>query len=326
MGQFIKMTSIDFFYKIKPLIPRRLQIALRRMSASYTRRRTGHIWPISPEAAGAPEGWPQWPDNKKFALILIHDVDTVLGLENCLKLMNLEKRLGFRSSFNFVPEGYLTPEPVRQSLMDSGFEVGVHGLKHDGKLFVNRRKWETKARRINEYLREWDAVGFTSPSMLRNLDWTSELNIEYGCSTFDTDPFEPQPDGFHTIFPFWARNNANTKKYVELPHTLPQDYILFVILREQDNRIWKNKLDWVAANGGMALLNVHPDYINFEETSCSREQYPIGHYTDLLEYVDAKYAGQYWHVLPRELAQYWRSLMLENSRAARAANRGVKAP
>jgi hypothetical protein len=99
-----------------------------------------------------------------------------------------------------------------------------------------------------------------------------------------------------------------------------------VILREQDNRIWKNKLDWIAANGGMALLNVHPDYINFEGTSCSREQYPIGHYTDLLEYVDAKYAGQYWHVLPRELARYWKSLMLENSRAARAANRGVKAP
>src|SRR5207248_3990542 len=45
---------------------------------------------------------------------------------------------------------------------------------------------------------------FRSAFMMRNLDWLQELNIEYDCSTFDTDPFEPQPDGVNTIFPFWV--------------------------------------------------------------------------------------------------------------------------
>jgi hypothetical protein len=31
-------------------------------------------------------------------------------------------------------------------------------------------------------------------------------------STFDTDPFEPQPDGMGTIFPFWVPNQDPQKE------------------------------------------------------------------------------------------------------------------
>ena len=31
--------------------------------------------------------------------------------------------------------------------------------------------------------------------MIRNLEWFHRLNIEYDTSTFDTDPFEPEPEG-----------------------------------------------------------------------------------------------------------------------------------
>jgi glycosyltransferase involved in cell wall biosynthesis len=40
--------------------------------------------------------------------------------------------------------------------------------------------------------------------MLHKLDWLHDLDIEYDSSTFDTDPFEPQPDGMATIFPVWV--------------------------------------------------------------------------------------------------------------------------
>ena len=40
--------------------------------------------------------------------------------------------------------------------------------------------------------------------MLHNLEWFHDLNVKYDSSTFDTDPFEPQPDGVGTIFPFWV--------------------------------------------------------------------------------------------------------------------------
>jgi len=305
------MKLIDYYYLIKPIIPRRIQLFLRRAIAVNKRKLTKDIWPISPEAARAPSSWRGWPEKKRFALILNHDVDTARGLKNCPNLMNIEKKLNFRSSFNFVAEDYFVPPSLRQSLNESGFEVGIHGLKHDGKLFINRKSFEIKARRINIYLKEWNAVGFASPSMLRNHEWMTDFDINYACSTFDTDPFEPQSEGMHTIFPFFVTSNITKRTYVELPYTLPQDHSLFIILREKDNNIWKQKLDWIAENGGMALLNTHPDYMNFEDTPFSFEQYPVSYYIDLLEYIDTNYAGQYWHVLPRELARFWSSSMFE---------------
>lgn len=307
------MTLIDLFYYIKPAIPRTAQIYLRRAIAAHKRKSRKDDWPIDPNAAKKPDGWKGWPENKRFAFILQHDVDSAKGLNNCLRLMEIEKAMGFRSSFNFVPEGYFVPRELRQSLLDSGFEVGVHGLKHDGKTFKHPVIFQRRAPKINHYLREWGAVGFTAPSMLRNLGSMSELDIEHGCSTFDTDPFEPQSDGFGTVFPFLVGNATGSKAYIELPYTLPQDHCLYIILREKDIRIWKEKLDWIAANGGMALLNSHPDYMNFEGTDCSREEYPAGLYRDFLEYVQTKYAGQYWHVLPREMAHFWRNLTHVNS-------------
>ena len=46
-----------------------------------------------------------WRVGKKFAFALIHDVESSAGLSNCRSLAQLEMELGFRSSFNFVPEG-----------------------------------------------------------------------------------------------------------------------------------------------------------------------------------------------------------------------------
>ena len=39
--------------------------------------------------------------------------------------------------------------------------------------------------------------------MFHNLSWYHDLEIAHVSSTFDTDPFEPQPDAAGTIFPFW---------------------------------------------------------------------------------------------------------------------------
>src|SRR6266480_1087576 len=72
------------------------------------------------------------------------------------------------------------------------------------RLFASRRKFKQSAARINDYLREWKAAGFRSGFMLRELDWLHDLDVQYDASTFDTDPFEPQPEGHHTIFPFWV--------------------------------------------------------------------------------------------------------------------------
>lgn len=268
-----------------------------------------------PGSEKAPAGWPGWPDGKKFALVLTHDVENRAGLRNCRRLMELEVELGFRSSFNLIPEGdYEVSNELRDELTSNGFEVGVHDLKHDGRLFLSRRDFARNANRINDYLRAWRASGFRSGFMLHNLDWLHDLQIDYDASTFDTDPFEPQSEGHHTIFPFWLRHDASNAArgqqkvgYVELPYTLPQDSTLFLVLRERSPQIWFRKLDWIAEHGGMALLNVHPDYVRFDGQRQSSRNYPVEHYRNFLEYVRLRYGNQFWQPLPKNLAAFVRS-------------------
>jgi hypothetical protein len=306
------------YYGLKPFVPQALRTAIRRKLAMRLRKHVGGVWPIMPGSEDPPQNWPGWPGGKKFALILTHDVESKTGLSRCRSLMQLEQDLGFRSSFNFIPEGsYRVPAELREELTASGFEVGIHDLKHDGRLFFSRRKFMRRAARINNYAREWGASGFRSGFMLRNLDWLHDLDVQYDASTFDTDPFEPQPQGRHTIFPFWVPNpngdsisyqrsavNPSSKGYVELPYTLPQDFTLFVLLQEKTPEIWMRKLDWIAQHGGMALVDVHPDYLCFDNAIATSREYPVAHYKSFLEYVSRHYEGAFWNATPRKVAQF----------------------
>ncbi len=166
------------------------------------RKRIADVWPIMPGSERTPENWPGWPEGKKFAFVLTHDVESKTGLGRCQPLMQLEMELGFRSSFNFIPEGsYRVPAELREELTANGFEVGIHDLKHDGRLFASLHAFKRRAARINSYAREWGASGFRSGFMLRNLDWLHNLDVQYDASTFDTDPFEPQPEGCKGVKP-----------------------------------------------------------------------------------------------------------------------------
>jgi glycosyltransferase involved in cell wall biosynthesis len=283
-------------------------MALRRAWAAPKRRQNRSVWPIQESAALPPEGWPGWPDGKRFAVVLTHDVEGPKGLERCRPLAEFEVKQGFRSSYNLIPEGaYEVPDALRAWLTDHGFEVAVHDLRHDGKLFWSRAIFQQNAARINHYLKKWGASGFRSGFMLRNISWLHELNIQYDASTFDTDPFEPQPDGVGTIFPYWIPFPAQASEAgcIELPYTLPQDSTLFLLLGETSPEIWLRKLDWVAQHGGMALVNVHPDYISFDGTPRPGREYPLNYYRLLLEHIKANYAGQYWNPLPADLSR-WR--------------------
>lgn len=297
---------LSLYYAIKPCLPRRVRYGLRRHLAQRTRVRSAAEWPVKPGTEVPPPNWPGWPEGRQFAFVLTHDVEGQQGLDRCRQLMDLEARQGFRSSFNFVPEGeYRVQRELREEMERRGFEVGVHDLHHDGSLFRNYEQFSAQAVRINGYLKEWGAAGFRAGFMFHNLEWQQQLNIRYDLSTFDVDPFEPQPEGMNTIFPFWVeKHGAPEGGYMELPYTLTQDSTLFLFLKERNIEIWKQKLDWVAEHGGMVLVNVHPDYVDFEDGNRSTFEFPSAYYAKLLEYVRQNYAGRYWHALPREVADY----------------------
>jgi hypothetical protein len=275
------MSTKRLYYHLKPYLPWRLRIGLRRMIARRQLKTCQSVWPINEAAGHTPAGWPGWPHGKKFAFVLTHDVEGPAGLTKCRQLMKLEQKLRFRSSFNFVPEGsYAVSRELREEMTQSGFEIGVHDLRHDGKLYWRREAFPENARSINGYLKDWGACGFRSGFMLFDREGRHDLNILYDASTFDTDPFEPQPEGVHTIFPFWEPR-PNGGGYVELPYTLPQDSTLFLVLKEKSTAIWKRKLDWIARRGGMALVNVHPDYVGFNGRQRQSSEYPAALYEEL---------------------------------------------
>lgn len=310
------MLSNRLYYTFKPYLPWSLRLAVRRRIAIRRRELMSDSWPINPAASRRPTNWTGWPEGKKFAVVLTHDVEGPKGLENSRALAEVEQTLGFKSCFNFIPQGsYRVSADLRDHLTKNGFEVGVHDLYHDGKLYHSRAKFEEHAADINRYLKDWGAVGFRSGFMLRNLEWIQSLNIKYDASTFDTDPFEPQPDGVDMIFPYWVCGGR--KGYVELPYTLPQDSTLFLVLRERTIDIWKKKLDWIASHGGMALVNVHPDYVSRD--GFSDGSYPLELYKEFLQYVKVKYSGEFWHALPREVAS-----LVEQTKPTAPENGAVK--
>ena len=318
------MTNI--YYCLKPAIPPWARMTIRRFLARRLRRHVGNSWPIDNAAGETPAGWLGWPHGKKFAFVLTHDVEGRRGLERCHALAEVEMRLGFRSSFNFVPEGeYALPESLCAFLGKNGFEVGIHDLHHNGSLYRSAKTFRSQAQKINQYLQSWEAVGFRSGFMFHNLQWLLDLNVLYDSSTFDTDPFEPQPDGVQTIFPFWVPGKYG-KGYVELPYTLPQDSTLFLLLKESSIDIWKRKLDWVVQKGGLALVIVHPDYLGFNGQKRDGE-YSLQLYRDLLEYVTNRYSDQCWFALPKEVAHYFHVNMTPASTMNRSSiQQGVSMP
>ena len=299
------------YYWIKPSLPRSWLLGARRLRIKKELKEVADRWPIDERAAARPEAWPGWPDQKQFALILTHDVESARGLPRVLELAKIEKEMGFRSAFNFVAQDYPVDPGLIRNLKDQGFEVGVHGLHHRGNLFHSRKHFMEQVPQINHTLRKWEASGFRAPSMYHNLDWIGHLDIEYDMSPFDTDPFEPQPDGVGTIFPFWCSANVHPG-YVELPYTLPQDHTLFILIGEKSIAIWKKKLDWIVENEGMVLLITHPDYMNDGKGRCGMSEYPMELYIEFLEYVQNKYKTRYWNPLPREIAGFWKDSLRQN--------------
>ncbi len=231
-----------------------------------------------------------WPDGHQFALVLTHDIETTSGLRSIMQIADLESEFGLRSSFNFVADRYPIDTGLLSELRHRGFEIGVHGLRHDGKLFSSEETFLRRAHEINEHLAQLKSFGFRSPLTHRDPHLLQALHIDYDLSFFDTDPFEPIPGGTMSIWPFFIGD------FVELPYTLPQDYTLVEVLGETSPAIWLYKAEFIRSHHGMALINTHPDYL--------RNPRHLRIYRDFLSAMVER--GGHWHALPRNAARWWR--------------------
>jgi len=199
------------YYAVKPMIPADVKLALRRSLARKTlASETFLSWPIDRSLdllqrlllrvmLLATHGesirflW-FWPSGHPWAAVLTHDVETAEGLANVPRVMAMEQRHGLRSSFNLVAHDYAKAGSELGAIRSAGFEIGVHGYRHDGRMFTSWSRFLERAVAVNECARRWDAVGFRSPATYRNLEWMDLLRVEYDSSLTDTAPLEPQPD------------------------------------------------------------------------------------------------------------------------------------
>ncbi|HSP87687.1 MAG TPA: hypothetical protein VLN45_06105 [Ignavibacteriaceae bacterium] len=230
-----------------------------------------------------------YPDNFQSATILTHDVEEEAGFNFIPKVIELEKELGFKSSWNIVPYKYKIDESIIGLINNSGCEIGIHGYNHDGRLYYSQKIFNDRVPYINSAIEKYNAVGFRSPMVHRNLRWLQKLNIKYDASCFDYDPFQPFPGGTGSIWPFIVGN------FVELPYTLPQDHTLFYVLDKKDITLWVNKINWIINQKGMILVLTHPDYL------IDANHFQM--YKELLLFL--KEIKNSWYCLPKEMADWW---------------------
>lgn len=296
--------AASLYYRLKPLLPRAAQLILRRAYARRQAIRGFPRWPVEPLLVDRLEAGLRerlaavaelefvwfWPEGRRFAAVMTHDVEGPAGIANIARVLEVERRHGVVSSWNFCGDWYPIPSGTFEHLRAAGCEIGLHGITHDNRMWRDRASFESELPEIHRLLGAWGAAGWRSPATHRRAEWMQELGADYDSSFPDTDPFEPKSGGCCSIFPYFLGD------IVELPITLPQDHTLWEIIRERSIEPWVEKTAWIAAHHGLVNLIVHPDYVIDPDRLALYDAF-LTHLTRM---------DGAWIALPRDVAAWWR--------------------
>ena len=288
----LHMLWLRIFYLLKPLIPRKIQILLRRRRARAIWRRVGRNCLPQNYVAEKPV---RWPEPYLAAAIVTHDVETDVGQANIDALRKIESSYGVTSCWNFVVKRYQVDQALVRQLANNGHEIGVHGLYHDGKEFSSPRVFKERWKAIERAAREWGARGFRSPSLLYDEALLKTIGMSWDSSMPSWDPFQPGSPGCGRFFPFMLNEQC-----VELPVSLWQDFTLFEELEFRSISVWRKQIDFVYESHGLITVIVHPDYMLSEER--------LGYFRELLEYLLAK--DRLWMTTPAQIADWVRGVSI----------------
>ncbi len=299
-------TNMQAYYRIKSLIPESVRHRLNSAAVKMRAKREFPRWPCESALIDYWRDWLRitlhtmkksdawhigfWPNGMKSCIVLTHDVEGPLGMSRMEQMADLEERYNFRSSWNLPLGQYRIDWKLIDRLRQRGFEFGAHGLSHDGRLFRSESDFSELAPLLQERARAHDMNGFRAPSTLRRAEWITRLSFDFDCSFSDSDPYEPQPGGTCSVFPFFLSH------LVELPYTMPQDHTLIHLLHRSPIQTWAMKAKWIESLGGMILTLVHPDY-------CGAGRY-LDEYETLLKQLNDMQSA--WRALPSEVSAWWR--------------------
>lgn len=235
-----------------------------------------------------------WPDAHSSCISITHDVETAAGQAFCTRLMDLNDSFGVKTSFQVIPEGrYEVTASFLSEIRNRGFEVNVHDLNHDGRLFfIGRERFMERVQKINRYGKEFDAKGFRSAVLYRREKWMQSLDFAYDMSVPNVAHLDPQRGGCCTVMPYFMGN------LVEIPVTATQDYSLFHILGDYSTTLWEQQMAIIAGSHGLASFIIHPDYMIERQARST--------YKALLALVaKARSCQNAWVAKPGEISDWW---------------------
>ena len=299
------------YYLARPALPVSVRKHLQRLRLRGWEKRPFPSWPVDRTVENIVEKllvlslkahttkripfiW-FWPDGAPSAAVMTHDVEEQPGQTFCSQLMDLDDSAGIKASFQIVPEErYPVPPSFLDSIRARGFEINVHDLNHDCRLFVDRRIFLQRVQKINRYGKEFGAAGFRSGALYRNLDWFGELDFAYDMLVPNVAHLDPQPGGCCTVMPYFLHD------ILEIPVTTTQDYTLFHIFDDYSINLWKRQIELIMDKHGLISFIVHPDYIH-----TAREQ---SVYEELLRYlICLREEKDVWIATPGEVNRWWRA-------------------
>jgi peptidoglycan/xylan/chitin deacetylase (PgdA/CDA1 family) len=259
------------YYLVKPYLPRSIQLGIQRC---LMRKNRGIRFPREPfepllsdildfhlkklaKERGI-ENVPRiafWPEGYESAFCFTHDVETQYGYEKLPKLVALEKQYGLRTTIFVVPERYQWNIDYLRGLAQEGFEIGLHGLNHDNRLFRTREVFEEQCKAMDKYAKVLAVDGFRSPALQRCYSWMADLPGIYDSSYPDVELFSLYPGGCCHVLPWFIEQK------VEIPVTMQQDHYLFNLRKELDTEAWRVKWDIIKKRRGLGCVIIHPDYM-----------------------------------------------------------------
>lgn len=219
--------------------------------------------------AGCPTGrrlWNgKWPEGKRAAAMVAHDVDTDWLFEHPSwidRFADLEADHGFRGAWFCVPAYSKTKAAQRgmARLVERGCEIGCHGFNHDAKwALMKGAAFERRLAGVRAFVKRWQVRGFRSEWLWRSPDF-----LEAIADVFDYDTSIPNA---YTGFTRVTRNGCGAcipfrthGDLVELPLTLPMD-----VERHREGldveRFWLRQMERAAAviqRAGLVVVTVHP--------------------------------------------------------------------
>ena len=225
------------YYYVRPVLPRNVQVRLRRLLRRVQEQLPFPRWPIEPSL------------HDLYAYLFGLCAEAAGGSRARDRAVARRPQVGARADprrrdAERLPQRpppapprtgrrlpvvlELRPPPVR---VDDGSSAssstrasrsGIHGLaprrpRSESPLRSSRARLPL----MREFAERWNAVGFRSPATQRVWELMPQLGFDYDSSYPDTDPYEPQPGGCCSWLPFFNDD------LVELPITLPQDHTLF---------------------------------------------------------------------------------------------------